>query len=182
MITDCNCSSQIKRQLDSAKAEALKTEKKHQSSLLAMKDAIIEGANERIARALFIAGVYKTSELNNFSMNILPNDVLIVLESQLRSKTEYSDLFQFLKTKRSLILDQADMVKPRELLKRIVRKIKIRKATLEKNFNRNLQKADSTLQRANKLKEKLETWKENLYLQNKIEYSKIFDVHDYDNS
>ena len=57
-----------------------------------MKDAIIEGANERIARALFIAGVYKTSELNNFSMNILPNDVLIVLESQLRSKTEYRDV------------------------------------------------------------------------------------------
>ena len=70
MTSDCNCSSQIKRQLDSARREALSTEKKHQSSLMAMKDAIIEGANERIARALFIAGVYKTSELNDFSMNI----------------------------------------------------------------------------------------------------------------
>ena len=182
MITDCNCSSQIKRQLDSAKSEALRTEKKHQSSLLAMKGAIIEGANERIARALFIAGVYKTSELKDFSMNILSNDVLTVLESQLRSKTEYSDLFQFLKTKRSLILEQGMMVDTRELLKRIVRKIKTAKPTLERNFKRNLQKADSTLQRANKLKEKLETWKENLYLQNKVEYSKIFDVHDDDNS
>ena len=182
MTSDCNCSSQIKRQLDSAKAEALKTEKKHQSSLVAMKDAIIEGANERIARALFIAGVYKTSELNNFSMNILPNDVLTVLESQLRSKTEYSDLFQFLKTKRSLILGQGMQVETRELLKRIVRKIKTAKPTLERNFNRNLQKADSTLQRSNKLKEKLETWKQNLYLQDKIQYSKIFDVHDNNNS
>ena len=115
-------------------------------------------------------------------MNILPNDVLTVLESQLRSKTEYSDLFQFLKTKGSLILDQGMMVDTRELLKRIVRKIKTAKPTLERNFNRNLQKADSTLQRANKLKEKLETWKQNLYLQDKIQYSKIFDVHDNNNS
>ena len=182
MTSDCNCSNQIKRQLDSAKSEAVAAEKKHQQSLMSMKDAIIEGANERIARALFIAGVYKTSELNNFSMNILPNDVLTVLESQLRSKTEYSDLFQFLKTKRSLILDQADMVKPRELLKRIVRKIKIRKPTLEKNFIQNLQKANSTLQRANKLKTHLESWKENLHLQDKIRSSKIFDVHDDNNS
>mgnify|MGYP001281524791 CR=1 FL=1 len=182
MTTDCNCSSQIKRQLDSARREALSTEKKHQSSLVAMKDAIIEGANERIARALFTAGVYKTSDQKDFSMNIDSNEVLTVLESQLRSKTEYSDLFQFLKTKRSLILDQADMVEPRELLKRIVRKIKIRKPTLEKNFIQNLQKANSTLQRANKLKTHLESWKENLHLQDKIRSSKIFDVHDDNNS
>ena len=182
MTSDCNCSSQIKRQLDSAKSEAVAAEKKHQQSLMSMKDAIIEGANERIARALFIAGVYKTSELKDFAVNLLPNDILTVLESQLRSKTEYSDLFQFLKTKRRLILEQGMQVETRELLKRKVRKIRTAKPILESNFNRNLQKADSTLQRANKLKEKLETWKENLYLQNKIEYSKIFDAHDYDNS
>ena len=182
MINDCNCSSRIKRQLASAKSEAVAAERKHQSSLLAMKDAIIEGANERIARALFIAGVYKTSELKDFAVNLLPNDVLTVLESQLRSKTEYSDLFQFLKTNGSLILDQATNVDIKVLLKRIVKRIKIRKPTLERNFNRNLQKANSTLQRANKLKKKLETWKQNLYLQDKIQYSKIFDAHDDDNS
>ena len=182
MINDCNCSSRIKRQLASAKSEAVAAERKHQSSLLAMKYAIIEGANERIARALFIAGVYKTSERKDFAVNLLPDDVLTVLESQLKSKTEYSDLFQFLKTKRRLILDQGMQVETRELLKRKVRKIKTAKPILESNFNRNLQKAHSTLQRANKLKEKLETWKENLYLQNKIEYSKIFDAHDDDNS
>ena len=66
--------------------------------------------------------------------------------------------------------------------KRKVRKIKTAKPILESNFNRNLQKADSTLQRANKLKEKLETWKHGINLQDKIQYSKIFDVHDDDNS
>jgi hypothetical protein len=72
---------------------------------------------------------------------------------------------------------QGSAINISELLKPLLKKGKA-EGLLAASYDREIQQAMSAYKRAERLRKQLEAWKANAKLQDKIQYSKIFDVHD----
>jgi hypothetical protein len=153
-------------------------ENAYAKSLDSFRDAIIEGATERIARTLFKAGAYRACLHLGIRKDFGPREVIRTLEENLISDPAYQELHVFLTSNTQKVEAQAAAVSISDLLKHIAYRKEKAEGLLVANYGREMNQALSAFKRAERLKKQLEAWKANAKLQDKIQYSKIVDIHD----
>lgn len=164
--------------INAARAEALATENTYAKSLDAFRDAILEGATERIARTLFKAGAYKACLHLGIRKDFGSREVIRALEENLVSDPAYQELHAFFSSNTQKIEAQGAALSISDFLRHIASRKEKAEGLLVANYGREMNQALSAFKRSERLKNQLEAWKANAKLQDKIQYSKITDFHD----
>lgn len=178
MDMECNCVNAIKRRIENARKDSQKMESLYVERLYAFRRAIMEGSSERIARMLFKAGAFQTCLIRNKRLDFGANNIVNTLESTLHSDKEKEKLYHFLIENKQKIIEQERDVVINDLLKNIVSSKKRADGLLKSNYEREIGSALSAIERVERLKTYLESWKTNIHFQHKIQYFKIVDIHD----
>ena len=180
---DCDCIVIIERYIKKMKEDARKKEIEYSQNLDKLKDSIIEGSEERIARMLLKAAAYHFSLEKDLTVDLNSEEIInslingIHIQMQKYENKTYDILLKFITNNSKKILEQQQYFNGEEMLKKIVSNKVKAKGLLQSNFEREIKNADSSLERTEKLKIQLEAWKGNARLQNKIRYIKICDIH-----
>lgn len=177
-MSACDCANKIKVTVDSVRQEAKGAEVQHLRSMNMLKESVLEGAVERISRMLYKAGVYQACMKKNFQKRLSVNDIISALEENLSKDNSLTNLYNFMVMQKQRIMEQERSVNVEELLRRLVSNKNKAEGLLTISSDREIKSAKSALERVDKLKRQLETWKANLRLQDKVQYFKIVDMHD----
>lgn len=177
-MNECDCVRSIRTNVNSARAEAIATENAYAKGLDSFKDAILEGATERISRTLFKAGTYRACLHLGIRKNFGPREVIRALEVSIISDPVFQELQVFLASNTQKVEAQSASVDINNLLKHITSRKEKAEGLLVAFYGREMNQALSALKRSERLKRQLEAWKANAKLQDKIQYSKIVDLHD----
>ena len=112
------------------------TENMYARNLNSFRDAILEGATERIARTLFKAGVYRACLHLGLRKDFGPREVIRTLEQNLTSDPVYQELYAFLASNTQKVEAQANAVIINDLLKHITSRKEKAEGLLVANYGR----------------------------------------------
>ncbi|MEM3464987.1 MAG: hypothetical protein QXU11_08080 [Thermoproteota archaeon] len=171
----CSCKEKIRLALESAKSRGRLFDAEQSRRLDSFRENIMEGARELAARHLYRAGVYFASLDNNLEKRPSSSQIRMALEKRLADMSPL--LSSFTGGNIHLIMRQSEAIDSNKLLRGILRQESKAIGLLEGNGLREVEQAEKILTRLDKLKKYLESWRQGVREELRIEVVEITDIH-----
>jgi hypothetical protein len=175
MMSECSCRRSVSYSVEAARAEAREVQGEYARRLESFREGIAQGAREMAARHLYLSGVYAASLDNGLARN---PDVFMVRESlgrRLESRGE--PLLGFYRVNLTLVESQGEFVDVERALRGVLRDRRGAPGLLEARVRSELEQAEASLSRLERLEEFLASWRESVRLESQVGLDVLVDMH-----
>ena len=176
-MSDCSCRRAVSYSVEAAREEAREVQEEYARRLESFREGIAQGAREVAARHLFLAGVYAASLDNGMTRS--PSDLMVMGSLGRRLESRGDPLLSFYREDLTLVGAQGEFVDVERALRGVLRDRRGAPGLLEARVRSELEQAEASLRRLERLEEFLASWRESVRLESQVGVDVVVDMHGF---